>query len=336
MHDNNIEQLFMRYQGRKQGGASTLISRSTSPQEIPAMKAGERRINPETGKSRVFYIDPNTGAKLWTYTGKQTAKRVLREVKDPETGKTLIDEKTKQKIKEPVLDENGRVQYKKVPKMIKSQWMYEEPDAMRLSSGTPMENIYGEYANSMKALANKARLEASYIRPQKQNTAAHDVYLKEVKELEAALALAKKNAPLERKAQMLANKLFQMKKDDNPELAYDKDKIKKVKGQCLEEARYRVGAKKTLIDPTDRQWEAIQAGAVSSNKLEEILKNCDIDKIKQRATPRSPKGISPAKIATAKLRLNRGYSPDEVAMSLGVSISTLYRALDINSDGRKD
>ena len=135
---------------------------------------------------------------------------------------------------------------------------------------------------------------------------------------------------------MLANKFFQMKKEDNPELAYDKDKIKKVKGQCLEEARYRVGAKKTLIDPTDRQWEAIQAGAVSSNKLEEILKNCDIDKIKQRATPRAPKGISPAKLATAKLRLNRGYSPDEVAQSLGVSISTLYRALDMNDDGAKD
>ena len=132
---------------------------------------------------------------------------------------------------------------------------------------------------------------------------------------------------------------------DNPDHAkawdylhnYDKDKIKKVKGQCLEEARYRVGAGKTLISPTDRQWEAIQAGAISSNKLEEILKNCDTDAIKQRATPRSPKGIAPAKLATAKLRLNRGYTPDEVAQSLGVSISTLYRALDLEGfDMSKD
>ena len=96
------------------------------------------------------------------------------------------------------------------------------------------------------------------------------------------------------------------------------------------EGRYRVGAKKTLIDPTDRQWEAIQARAIGSNKLDEILKNCDIDKIKQRATPRTPKGIPPAKIATAKLRLERGYSPNEVADSLGVSVSTLYRALDLD------
>lgn len=332
--DNNIRQLFMKYQGRAQGGASTLISQASSEKDVLHRKAGERRIDPETGKPKVFYTDPKTGAKLWTNTGKMTAKRVLRDVKDPETGDIIIDPKTKQKLKEPVLDENGKVIWQKVPKMMKSQKMYEEPDAMKLSSGTKMEAVYGEYANEMKALANQARLEASHIKPTKQNASAHETYLAEVKELDHALAEAKKNAPLERKAQMLANKLFQMKKEDNPELAYDKDKIKKVKGQCLEEARYRVGAKKTLIDPTDRQWEAIQAGAVSSNKLEEILKNCDIDKIKQRAMPRTPKGLTPAKISTARLRLDRGYTPDEVAKSLGISVSTLYRALGKSEDGK--
>lgn len=340
--DNNIKQLYQKYQNRTQGGASTLISKASSEKDIDYRRAGERRIDPETGKPRIFYIDPKTGEKLWTTPKpgekgyKEVSRRVMKDIKDPETGKPIIDPNTKQKLKEPMRDENGNVIWKKSTKKIKSQWMYEEPDAMRLSSGTPMENIYGEYANAMKALGNKARLEASHIRPYKQNTSAHEVYLKEVKELEAALALAKKNAPLERKAQMLANKFFQLKKQDNPELEYDKDKQKKVKGQCLEEARYRVGAKKALIDPTDRQWEAIQAGAISSNKLEEILKNCDIDKIKKRATPRTPKGISPAKLSTAKLRLNRGYSPDDVAMSLGVSVSTLYRALDIDGDGKKD
>lgn len=332
--DNNIRQLYLKYQGRAQGGASTLISQASSEKDIPHRKAGERRIDPETGKSRVFYVDPKTGEKLWTNTGKMTARRILKEVKDPVTGETLIDPKTKQKIKEPVTDENGKVIWEKVPKMVKSQKMYEAHDAFELTNGNPfpMERVYGDYANEMKALANQARLEASRIKPQKQNPSAREVYMAEIKELDAALAQAKKNAPLERKAQMLANKLFQMKKEDNPELSYDKDKIKKVKGQCLEEARYRVGAGKTLIDPTDRQWEAIQAGAVSSNKLEEILKNCDIDKIKQRATPRTPKGIPSAKLATAKMRLNRGYSPDEVAKSLGVSISTLYRALDMDNN----
>ena len=333
--DNNIRQLYTKYQKRAQGGASTLISQASSEKDIPHRKAGEQRIDPETGKSRVFYIDPKTGEKLWTNTGKETGRRVLKDIIDPETGKPIIDPKTKQKLKEPVLDENGKVIWKKVGKTMKSQKMYEAHDASELLSAdpAPMEIIYRDYANEMKQLANKARLEAYHIKPTKQDISAKQIYFKEVKELDAALALAKRNAPLERKAQMLANKFFNMKKMDNPELEYDNDKKKKVKGQCLEEARYRVGAKKNLIDPTDRQWEAIQAGAVSSNKLEEILKNCDIDKIKQRAMPRTPKGISPAKLSTAKLRLNRGYSPDEVAQSLGVSISTLYRALDLNGDG---
>ena len=331
--DNNIRQLYIKYQGKPRGGASTLISQASSEKDVPYRKAGERRIDPETGKSRVFYIDPKTGEKLYTYTGKQKSKPVLVERKDPETGKVIIDPKTKQKLKDQVLDENGKPMYIKVPRMMKSQKMYEEPDAMNLSSGTRMETIYGQYANEMKSLANQARLEASHIRPQKQDKNAKQIYLKEIQELNTALNVAKENAPLERKAQMLANKFFQMKKEDNPELAYDKDKIKKVKGQCLEEARYRVGAGKKLISISDRQWEAIQAGAISSNKLEEILKNTDVDALKKRALPRTPKGISSAKLATAKLRLERGYSPDEVASSLGVSISTLYRALDKEQGG---
>ena len=295
---------------------------------MPDRKAGERRIDPVTGKSRVFYIDPKTGEKLYTYSGKTRWSPVLKDKLD-DTGNPIIDKKTGQKIKENVLDEEGNKVYKKVPKTIKSQKMYEVSDAMDLSSGMRMETVYGEYANEMKQLANRARLEASHILPYKQNASAKETYQKEIKELDMALSEAKQNAPLERKAQMLANKFFNMKKAENPELAYDKDKIKKVKGQCLEEARYRVGASKKQINITDRQWEAIQAGAISSNKLTEILKNTDTDALKKRATPRTPKGISPAKLATAKLRLDNGYSPDEVAASLGVSVSTLYRALNV-------
>ena len=111
-------------------------------------------------------------------------------------------------------------------------------------------------------------------------------------------------------------------------LIYVTDKKKKVQGQCLDEARYRVGAGKHSIEITDRQWDAIQAGAISNQKLEEILKNTDVDALKKRALPKATKGLSSAKIATAKLRLDRGYTAAEVAKSLGISTSTLYRALD--------
>jgi len=332
MQDNNIEQLFLRYQDRKQGGASTLISRSTSPQEIPQRRAGERRIDPVTGKSRVFYIDPNTGERLYTPTGRMKSRQKLIEVRD-ENGKKVKDPKTGRILKEPVLDENGKAIWEKVPATETSQKMYVRKDgsirtdAMELSSGKKMEKVYGEYANDMKALANQARLEASHIRLDHINPVARKLYADDIRDLDIALGIAKQNAPLERKAQSLASKLFAMKKADNPELEYDQDKKKKAQAQCLEEARYRVGAKKINIDISDRQWEAIQAGAVSGTKLEEILKNTDVDKLKKRALPRTPKGISPAKLATARMRINNGYSAKEVADSLGVSVDTLYRAL---------
>lgn len=330
--DNNIGQLYKKWQGKTGGGASTLISQASGEVDVPYRKAGERRIDPVTGKSRVFYIDPKTGERLYTETGRTYSRQKMIDVKGPD-GKPLIDPKTGRHIKEPVLDENGKPIWEKVKSMTKSQKMYEHKDAMELASGpnhegTKMEKIYGEYANEMKALANKARLEASHIQGQKINAAARKLYSKEVKELDDALAKAKENAPVERRAQMLAAKLFNMKKADNPDLAFDKDKRKKVQSQCLEEARYRVHAHKVNIDITDRQWEAIQSGAISNAKLEEILKNTDVDKLKKRALPRESRGISSGKLATAKLRLNNGYSPSEVADSLGVSVSTLYRALD--------
>jgi len=331
--DNNIEQLYLKYQGRKQGGASTLISRSTSPQEIDQRKAGERRIDPETGKSRVFYIDPKTGERLFTKTGRMTAKQKMVEVKD-ENGNPIIDPKTGRHKKVAVTDENGNNIWEKVPAKETSQKMYVRKDgsvrtdAMELSSGTKMEKIYGEYANDMKALANRARLEASRIKMDHVNPVARKLYAEEIKDLDDALFVAKQNAPLERKAQTLAGKLFSMKKASNPELEYDKDKKKKAQAQCMEEARYRIGAKKTNIDITDRQWEAIQAGAISSTKLEDILKNTDVDKLKKRALPRTPQGISPAKLATARTLVRNGYSAKEVADRLGVKVDTLYRALE--------
>jgi hypothetical protein len=333
LRDNNIEQLFLRYQNRKQGGASTLISRSTSPQEINELKAGQRRIDPATGKSRVFYIDPKTGERLFTETGRLKSRQKMIEVKD-DNGNPIIDPKTGRHKKVPVLDENGKAVWEKVPAKETSQKMYfrkdgsVRTDAMELSSGTKMEKVYGEYANDMKALANRARLEASHIRLDHINPVARKLYSEEIHDLDIALGIAKKNAPLERKAQSLASRLFAMKKADNPELEYDKDKKKKAQAQCLEEARYRVGAKKTNIDITDKQWEAIQAGAISGTKLEDILKNTDIDKLKKRALPRTPKGISPAKLATARMRIKNGYTAKEVANSLGVSLDALYRALE--------
>jgi hypothetical protein len=92
------------------------------------------------------------------------------------------------------------------------------------------------------------------------------VYKHEVNSLLAKLNTAEKNAPLERQAQRVANRIVAQKKRANPGM--EKDEEKKLKGQALTEARLRTGAGKQRIKIEQREWDAIQAGAISNHMLE--------------------------------------------------------------------
>ena len=104
--------------------------------------------------------------------------------------------------------------------------------------------------------------------------------------------------------------------------------IKKIKGQALMEARSRAGAKKQRIEITDKEWEAIQSGAITTNTLTQILNNTDEKRIKQLATPRTSTTMTTSKIAKAKAMLKSGYTQSEIADTLGTSVSTLLKSLD--------
>lgn len=235
---------------------------------------------------------------------------------DPETGMKVYT-----KTGESYVDSKGRTVMRKIvlTKMAK------ETDAFKLSSGRPIEEVYAGYANSLKALGNTSRKDALATAPTPYSPSARQVYSNEVATLTAHLNTALMNKPIERQAQILANSVVARKRQANPNM--DADDIKKVKNQALAEARTRTGAKKQQIEITDKEWEAIQAGAVSPSKLTQILQNTDLDRIKQLATPRTTIMMSPAKISLAKSRLEAGYTQAEVADSLGVSTSTLANAL---------
>jgi len=235
-----------------------------------------------------YKIDPKTGKKILT-----------------ETGETYVDRKTG----------------KTVLRTTKTTKMAATDDAFTLSSGTPMETIYATHANKLKALANQARKEYLNTGTTPYSPTAKKTYSKEVSSLDAKLNVALKNAPLERQAQILANQVVKLKREANPGM--DKDDLKKVKTQALNEARNRTGAKKQQISITDREWEAIQAGAISNNKLTKILNNTDLDQIKQLATPRTKVSLSPAKEKRALSMLNTGYTYAEIADALGISVSTI-------------
>ena len=77
------------------------------------------------------------------------------------------------------------------------------------------------------------------------------------------------------------------------------------------------------IKITDREWEAIQAGAISENKLKQILDNTDTDSLRERAMPRASTVLSQAKINKIKAMSNSNYSLSDIAKACGCSTSTV-------------
>lgn len=290
--DNNITELKKLYQNG--GGASTIISRAKSEVDVPVRKEfyGINKLN----------TDPKTGKRIVTETGEEYTKT-----------KTYKD---------------GSQHQETVRATQKITAMEKYDDAYKLvSSGNyKMEQIYAEYANEMKALANEARKSYLNTGNLKYSPSARQTYAEEVKSLNNKLKVALSNAPKERQAQLLANKIVDAKLADNPGM--DDEHVKKVKGRALIMARARVGASKQRVDITDKEWEAIQAGAISENILSSIIDNSDLDSIKKRATPRgADTSLSSAKVALIKSMSSR-YTIAEIAERAGVSTSTVSKYLN--------
>lgn len=212
------------------------------------------------------------------------------------------------------------------PRKVKTAKLAETTDAHTLSSGTPMERVYAEHSNKLKALANQARLASLNVKPIPYSPSAKKAYDKEVTSLNAKLTIAKRNAPLERKAQIIGSTLARQRLDANPQI--DDDSKKKIRFQALEEARARTGAKKHKIVVTEDEWNAIQAGAISTHKLREILNNAEMSVIREHATPKRQHLMTSTMRSRARDMLNLGYTRAQVASQLGVSLSTLDNSID--------
>ena len=231
-----------------------------------------------------------------------------------ETGEKIFET-----IKDLTYEKNGKI----VTRKSESTKMYEAKDARQLSSGTPIEEIYADYANAMKALGDRARKAYVDTPNLEYSPSARKAYAKEVESLNVKLAIAQKNAPRERQALILANANYEAKLAAFPEYKNNNEKKKKIRGQSITDARQQVGAKKEKVNIEPNEWEAIQAGAISNNKLLQILNNADSDKLKQLAMPRETKAVSDAKIARMKALSASGYSLKEIAEAVGVSPSTV-------------
>ena len=295
--DNNIKALKKRYQGhidpetgRYSEGTGTIVSRAKGQQSV-LKRQGSPIIDPETGKQSWKVADDVT------YEKKMVNKR---------TGKEYT---------------------KTITKTQKSTKMMETDDAYTLVSDSrnPIELVYADYANQMKALANQARKEMVTTPDIPYNPEAKARYQKEAASLQAKVNVALKNAPRERQAQTMANAILQAKIKDNPDMT--KKEKKKAGQQALDKMRMKVGAKKEPVKITEKEWEAIQAGAISPSKLKTIINNADLDTLRQMAMPRSTKQLSQSKINHIATLKASGYTNAQIAQKLGVSTSTVSKYL---------
>lgn len=263
-------------------------------------------------------------------------------------GASTLLSKRKQTLKVPeqrgsgVIDpETGKVTYKETGRIYydakKKQWVEAKTDISKilyyddvneLSSGTKQETAYANYANSVKALAAEARKAYATTPNLEYSSSANKTYATEVKSLLSQLAIAEMNAPRERQAQVLANSVVKAKIQSNPELEDRENKklLNKIKSAALYDARLSVGAsgKETRITISNKEWEAIQAGAISNNQLTKILRFADPDKVRSLAMPKAATALLPAQIAKIQsLGASGKYTIAQIAEALGISTSTV-------------
>lgn len=207
----------------------------------------------------------------------------------------------------------------------------ETKDARTLSSGTIQENLYADFSNKLKAMANQARKEAANMKGIQRNPEAAKTYAPEVASLKEKYNNMIANKPKERKAMLIANANIKAKiQEQGLDPTIDKKEIKKISSVEMQRARDSVGAsgRKSKVTFTDREWEAVQAGAISDNMLTKFLNSSDSDEIVKRAMPKNVAVMTSAKMSKANAMLRSGYSYAEIAKACGVPESTVYSALN--------
>ena len=241
-------------------------------------------------------------------TGELIYKESGRTFTDPKTGKERKAEDTVSRISE-------------------------TKDVRELSSGTIQENLYADFSNKLKAMANQARKEAANMKGLEYSPSAAKEYASEVASLKEKYNNMIANKPKERKAMLIANANIKAKIQEqglDPKISEDKKEIKKISSVEMQRARDSVGAsgRKSKVTFTDKEWEAVQAGAISDSMLTKFLDSSDSDEIVKRAMPKAAAVMSSAKMNKAKAMLRSGYTYKEIAQACGVPESTVYSALN--------
>lgn len=290
--ENGIMELKQKWQVRVEEDGTTHYGGAST---LLSRRKQTIRVPERRGSIRV---DKNTGEYIYKESG--------RTFTDPKTGKKRKAEDTVSLISE-------------------------TKDARTLSSGTIQENLYADFSNQLKAMANQARKEAANMKGIQYDTNAAKRYAAEVASLKEKYSNMIANKPKERKAMLIANANIKAKIQElGLDPSIDKKEIKKISSVEMQRARDSVGAngRKSKVTFTDKEWEAVQAGAISDNMLMKFLNSSDSDEIVKRAMPKTAVVMTSVKLSKAKAMLRSGYSYAEIAKACGVPESTVYTALN--------
>ena len=333
--ENRIAELKDEFQGGKNKGAATVVSRASGDAYHPVRKT----FNPDRD------IDRETGNKNYRYTGEETYKyrrkfvdedgnsktKEVTVFKNKKTGEFYYKDKNTGEIESVPADKvKTKLSTEKSTKMTEAFARGGDAYDLVFDRSNRIEMYYANYANQMKSLANEARKEYISTPNPRVNKTAKQAYAEEVESLNQKLGKALQNAPNERQANALVSSQISKIRKYNPELANDETAMKKKRAQLIAEARVRTGSlerSKRNIEITDREWEAIQAHALPNDTVNKIFRNTDPAKLKERAMPRNSTSVSSASISRARNLIKMGYTQEEAAEAIGVSVSTLNRAL---------
>ena len=347
------------------GGASTLVSKSKGTKHVEKRR-GQPRINIK-GKSwydptkpegslihitaddkDLYYVDGTYDKKAGTKTLKTNQGKTItydmtsKEDRDkyepikklnPKTGKYEpvynIDPKTGAVT---TTNRDGSITYRVKTRLIESTNMAETDDANTLVSRRKhaMELLYADYANSMKALANRARIEMINTGNLQSNPTAKKVYAEQVSSLNRKLNDALKNSVKERTAVRLASAEIKRRTEEDPSLSKNKKELKKLSQRTLSKYRDEVGSisrRDRSIKIEDDEWEAIQAGAISDHKLKQILDNSDPDTLRERAMPKARTTLNTAQVNRIKRLSDSNFTLEQIAKKMNISPSTVSKYL---------
>ena len=296
--DNEIERLRLQYQGKADGGAATLISRSKGVKYVDAT-------------SDFASIDPESGELI--YKELAPSKR------------TVIGKDGKEHVR--------RKESSKMAETNDARTLMSDPN-----SGYPQEKAYAEYANRLKALGNRARKESlvgkgSYSEAAAEEYAREVSSLKSKLNTSIKnkpyehLAQIDARATYWEKAKGIDQSLDQTER---------KKQLSRMKQQALNASRRKFGSSREYIEFTPREWEAIMAGALPPSTVTQILKNSYSSTIKSMAMPHESRQITDSMRSLIRSMDNAGYTMADIAARVGASTSAVDDVLHPSPKKRKD